>query len=335
MKNIEVIVKVQNSSDMQNLPHSNAVTIGRYACCKSYPLEIFPEGEETGEGCVRGFVIGSIQNMIKLHSCYMVIFTVFISILLAGCAKSSINNSEKAAGPETEKISETIDNQEEKDPERKNTEEKAKALKNTEDKAAKLAKKKLAGQKAKQDEIDNLKNNLMSVSNVLEGHSLRTGGHPTKKDKKAMQIAEKCLIKLNTGSLGFDKLSNANVTLLKAKALYLLQKDKEAIKILFKDWSRVVLPDKDLQKTGSLNKAPSAEGYYLKGQIYLQLARNESDKAQAKNLYKQAVRSYYAVLSIYDANKCIFSAKSVRGFTECRKEMQKKFKIQVGFPPEF
>jgi hypothetical protein len=135
-------------------------------------------------------------------------------------------------------------------------------------------------------------------------------------------------------SLGFNNLSAAKKIVLKAKTLHLQQKDIEAINLLTENWDKIILPDTELKKTELLDTAPSAEAYYLKGEISLLLARKESDVSKSKTLYENAIRAYYKILSSYDANKSPYSTAAVKGFTACRRDMLKKFKIKVGFPPE-
>ena len=264
-----------------------------------------------------------IKNIFNLNLLLIGLSAIFLYILISGCVKSSIKieKVDSKTKPETEKINITENVvKETKENKRLSAEKKAKAIKEAKAAAvAQLANKK----KAEQAVIANLKKSLDNAENS-----------PGLKSSERIKIVLACLKILKKDSLKSDDISKAEAIVLKSRALHLLGQNREALSVLIQDWKSIILPDKKLKANGSLHSSPSAEAYYIKGKIYLILARKESENSKAKALYKNAVKSYYTVLSLYDANKCPYSTLSVTGFNQCRQEMLKRFKIKVGFPPE-
>jgi len=263
-----------------------------------------------------------IKNIFKFNHLLKSISAVILYILISGCINTSITAVDNENDLETDRISEStvaIDQKKEQ----KTTESKTKEIKKTKVTTAELAEKRNIEEAAKQIKIINLKKNL-----IIAGKNIRS------KDNQAREIVKYCLKVFEKRSLAFNDLSTAEIIVLNAKALHLLQRDIEAIKVLTRDWDKIILPDKELKRKNLLIQSPSLEAWYLKGKIYLTLARKEPDASKSKTLYKNAIKAYYKILSSYDANKCPYSSAAIKGFRKCRNDMWKKFQIKVGFPPE-
>lgn len=259
------------------------------------------------------------QKFKKVYFPWALLSIACLTACFTGCIKSSINPSDTEQSepniPEKEVVPQ------EKDV--KDIEAKTATIKDAETEAAKLAEK-------KKQEIAQKNAKIADIQKQLAGL-----GYQQIKDPAKLKIAEKCLIIITKEPLAHDKSSEATLAVKKAQALLLMGKDREALDTINANQQKIILTGHEQKKTGYLNLSPAVEATFMQGTIYLNLASKETDTNKAKDLYLNSVKSFYNVLSNYDANKCPFFSPSVIGFKECRKEMLEKFKIKVGFPPEF
>ena len=241
-------------------------------------------------------------------------------LLFSGCIKAPVKIAEDN---KTEPVPEKPVQQQEKGAAADETEAMTVALKEVETQAAKFAEK-------QRQEVIRKKTKFADIRKQLS----QFGYKPVKKPADLQALSE-CLSAMTKESLAYDEVSTAILPVKKAQALFLIGKKKDALETLTKDYPKVILSDAGLKKSGLLHLSPAAEAAYLQGEIYLDLARNQPEANKAKDLYINAVKAFYTVLGNYDANQCPFSAPAVTGFTECRREIEKKFNVKVGFPPEF
>jgi hypothetical protein len=129
-----------------------------------------------------------------------------------------------------------------------------------------------------------------------------------------------------------NKLSNSDIILKQVKAAYLLGKNKQAIDLLKNNWNILIDSEKNLK---SLENSPIAEAFFLKGKINLAMAEKSNNLNSAKEKYQIAIKSFYIVLSKYNARRCSFSSESIKLFRKCRNIYFKKYNVKIGFPPEF
>ena len=145
-----------------------------------------------------------------------------------------------------------------------------------------------------------------------------------------IKLANGYLTDINDKSLAYDDFSTAVLLIKKGKILFLLDRSEEALIVLNKNWKLIVAGDKQ----SSLNSPPSAEAYLLLGNLNISLANSEKDTTKATKLYKNAAKSYYKVLTLYDSKDCPFSGLAIKGFRDCKKFMKKRFNYNLSFPPE-
>lgn len=181
-----------------------------------------------------------------------------------------------------------------------------------------LLKKEKIALEAKRQSVDSLIKNI----NALGEKKLHT--------PENIKLANNYLKELNEKSLAYDGFSTAMLLIKKGKTLFLLDRSEEALTLLNKKWVLIVAGD----KKSSLNSPPSAEAYLMLGNLNLSLANSEEDKTKAKILYKDAVNSYYKVLTLYDSKHCSFSGYAIKGFRNCKKIMKKRFNYNLSFPPD-
>lgn len=258
------------------------------------------------------------KNIKQNKSFVILVVTTGVFLLISGCIKSPVKVAEDKR---TEPIPEQPVTQQVKEVDESAA--KAVAIKEAETEAAKLA------EKQRQDVIRK-KTKFADIRKQLS----QFGYKPVKKPADFQALSD-CLSAMTKESLAYDEMSAAILPVKQAQALFLLGKGQDALDTLTKNHPKVILPDTGLKKSGLLHLSPVAEAAYLQGEIYLELARNQPDAYKAKDLYINAIKAFYNVLGNYDANVCPFSAPSVSGFTECRRDMEKKFNVKVGFPPEF
>lgn len=209
------------------------------------------------------------------------------------------------------------------------SQEKQKELKAEEETAEKVENKPSEAEK-RQLELQKKKARIAAIEQSAASLGYHRGNDPLK-----LKIASDCLQCLNKPGLAYNSQTKAILTLKKAQVLHFLGQDKAANQCLKENWGKVTAYDPEMKKNGQFNKAPSAAAYYLKGNIELSLAKTAKDNNLAEDFGKKAVMSYYSVLNLYDANQCPFSSAAVKGFKSSRDFLVKKFKIKVGFPPEF
>lgn len=247
----------------------------------------------------------------------MAFAAICLAILISSCVETSIRQTDPPQEQEPPEVIPQESKVPEKTPEKDKTAEKPK--KKTIDPAVK-----------KQQELQKKQAQIKALQQKLA----KLGYHRVNDPEKQKTASESLKI-INTAKLGYDAKSNALLLIKKAQILHILGKSAEAETVLSKNWKKILLPDEKLKKKGQFNTAPSAEAYYLKGNIELTLAKSAKNPQKAQDYGKKAVKSYYAVLNLYDPNKCLYTAQSVKGFQAGRKFLAQRFRIKVGFPPEF
>ena len=259
-----------------------------------------------------------MENISSKINKYISLADLIVLFFCFGCVKSSIIKETPVADKHPEIIQETIDDGEKaKEEERqtisgKDIENKVNAVGDKEDK--------IQIKRAKISEIGQ--------------HAASLGFHRLT-DPLQLKIASSSLEMIQNNDFGYDDCSRAFLLVKRAQFLHNLGRNDEARKILLKNWREILLPDEDLKTKGKFNSAPSAEAYYLQGNIALELASDAEDKKAAQLYGKQAVKSYYAVLNLYNPKECRFTPYAVKGFQAGRDFLVKRFKIKVAFPPEF
>lgn len=240
---------------------------------------------------------------------------IFLAILISSCIEPSAHQT---PSPQSSETAEVI-TQESKEPEKK----KEKVPEKTPKKVLDPAIKKQQELKKKQAQINAIKQKLATL------------GYNRVNDPEKLKAASDCLKIINESNLSYNATSQAILLVKKAEILHNLGKSTEAHAVLTKNWKKILLPDPEMKGKGQINSAPSAEAYFLKGNIELAIAKSAKNSQKAETFGKKAVKSYYAVLNLYDPNRCIYTAQSVKGFQAGRKFLAQRFKIKVGFPPEF
>ena len=129
-----------------------------------------------------------------------------------------------------------------------------------------------------------------------------------------------------------DTDSKTSRILKQIKTLYLLGNNSEALVLLKNNWGVFSSSEK---KGTSSEQYPLAEAFFLKGKINMDLAEKTADHDLAKEKYQIAIKSFYVVLSKYNARRCPFSSEAIKLFRKCRKKYFKLYQVKVGFPPEF
>ena len=129
-----------------------------------------------------------------------------------------------------------------------------------------------------------------------------------------------------------DTVSKTDKVLKQIKTQNLLGNNTEALTLLGSNWDLFVSSEKN---SDSKEEYPLAEAYFLKGKINMDLAEKTADSDSAKEKYQVAMKSFYIVLSKYNARLCPFSSEAIKLFRKCRKKYFKLYQIKVGFPPEF
>lgn len=158
--------------------------------------------------------------------------------------------------------------------------------------------------------------------------------------KETFTIAKSEMVKTPFALANENRFSNLNnetdsstdIILKQVKTLYLLGNNREALEILKNNWESFITSEKE---NDTPEKSPLAEAFFLKGKINLNLANKTADLDLAQQRYKIAIKSFYIVLSKYNARRCPFSSESIKLFSKCRKKYFKLYKVKVGFPPEF
>jgi len=204
------------------------------------------------------------------------------------------------------------------------------------EKAQKLKEKKVAKEKIeKAKRLELLKNEKIvleakkqSVDSLIK--NINALGNKKLHTPENIKRAKDYLKEINEKSLSYDSFSTAMLLIKKSRTLFLLARTEEALTLLNKNWELIITGD----KKSSLNSPPSAEAYLMLGNLNLSLANNEDDNTKAIKLYKDAVNSYYKVLTLYDSRHCPFSSYAIKGFRNCKKIMKKRFNYNLSFPPE-
>jgi len=254
----------------------------------------------------------------------VVLLAVFVVFLSFGCMMETSDNSESNSSlSETDESIAAVSSDNEK---RKLAvaEKRAQSLKKAD---------KLRVAKADKKSLQLQKNRKMIAGLIskLQHTGYFCSKNNPEKQKTALEVLS-IIEKYNSNDVGSCK----SILMLKtAQVLHVLCKTEEAHKFLLKHWPTIMDFDKKNNSDNIEYPELSAEAYYLKGNIELSLAKNTSDNNKSRDYYKTALKAYYSVLRDYDAHQCVFSAASVKGYTECRKNLWKHFRIKVGFPPEF
>ena len=129
-----------------------------------------------------------------------------------------------------------------------------------------------------------------------------------------------------------DTISKTDRILKKIKTLCLLGNNNEALVLLKNNWGLFTNSEKNSTNT---EKHPLAEAFFLKGKINMGLAEKTADDDAAKEKYQTAMKSFYIVLSKYNARRCPFSSEAIKLFRKCKNKYYKIYQVKVGFPPEF
>jgi hypothetical protein len=115
----------------------------------------------------------------------------------------------------------------------------------------------------------------------------------------------------------------------KAKTLYILENYDEGLKLLEDNWSKF----SNSKKKNKSNFLASAT--LLKGKLYFKKAQKTRDVSTAKGIYQKAIKSFYEVLSRYNARRCPSAPEAIKLFRKSKKQYEKTYKTSIGFPPEF
>lgn len=186
----------------------------------------------------------------------------------------------------------------------------------------------------KSEKFNLKKNENLNIITKIKQQTSELGFEKLKNPSKTKEAAS-LLELIEQDNLAYDNYSLAFFMVKKAQLLHNLGRTMDAQEVLSKNWQRIVQVDGQMKKKGELHLAPSVEAYYLQGNIALELAQRTKDKKKSYDYCKKAIKSYYAVLSLYDAKKCPFTLNAVKGFQSGRSFLKKRFRKKVDYPPEF
>ena len=130
-------------------------------------------------------------------------------------------------------------------------------------------------------------------------------------------------------SEGNPKNQSSDLILKKAKTFYILDNYDQGLKLLLNNWGKFSYSNK------KNNSKISAEATLLKGKLFFKKAEKTSPQSKAKEFYQKAIKSFYEVLSRYNARQCPSAPEAIKLFRKSKKQYEKLYKISVGFPPEF
>jgi hypothetical protein len=122
---------------------------------------------------------------------------------------------------------------------------------------------------------------------------------------------------------------NGDFILKKVKTLYILDNYDQGLKLLTDNW------EKFSYSKNKNNSELSAAAILLKGKLFFKKAENINSPSKAKEFYQKAIKSFYEVLSRFNARECPSAPEAIKLFRKTKKQYEKLYKTKVGFPPEF